>query len=512
VTPLEGLGDNMAFQSITIPFGNVGLNFQENQLLLSPGDLVQGNNITQYGGLTAKMRGIRRFNTTSVGDVNVYAYVFKTAATQKICGYTDGGKILDVAATGASVELKTGLDTNKYPVFAEGYGSSSIRKLFIFNNANTPQTWDGVDTVTADISNPNTDWAANKPAGAVMYANRLWAWGNANYLHTMYASSATDHENFTPGGGAVLMTVYAGEGEKIIGCIAALGKLFIFKRPFGIYMIDASDPTSTNWTVKRVTYDYGIAGPYACATDGVNVIFLGYDGLPYAVVPDDSTLTGVDIKPLGHAIIGSYVQDDINYNQIHSSIVYAFKENNEIWICYPNTANVYCTKVLILDTNNEKKPKFLTRSRDNILSCMTWLDTTNSIRRPLIGSNTGLVRALNHPTLYSTDGDVGYTSTIETQPIWVSQQGSQKVNLKELELFVDSVNGCTLTVEVIKDGSATLIQTLTFEFAAGSDKTRMKKRIYGTCRKVALRITHSEGNKDFGLSMAKIYCSPGSGE
>ena len=130
--------------------------------------------------------------------------------------------------------------------------------LFIFTGNNPIQVISGTNTTRTNISLPAADWSTNYPTFGLVYLNRVFAFGNSNFPHFVYASSNTNNQDFTAAFNTALFNVYPGDSQKIIHAFSYKGRLHIAKYPRGLYGLtiqDIRDPTT--WYFSKLNEDIG---------------------------------------------------------------------------------------------------------------------------------------------------------------------------------------------------------------------------------------------------------------
>lgn len=198
------------------------------------------------------------------------------------------------------------LNEGHMPSFVEGgkETAASNRKLFLFVKDQVVQVLSGDGAAMANIATPPADWAgANQPICGAIHEGRLWGAGNPNDPNRVYYSTTGNHEDFT-GAGSGSLSIFPGEGQQIFNLVSYRGLLLVFKYPKGIYFVDTSDPTITNWKIKRVTLDAGcMTSPRAVAAVDENIVFMDSDSNIWALSASQN-LGGISLQSISNAIDG----------------------------------------------------------------------------------------------------------------------------------------------------------------------------------------------------------------
>lgn len=151
------------------------------------------------------------------------------------------------------------------------------RKLFIFTGGSQVQVISGTNTTRTNISNPAKDWKdGNYPFAGILFNGRVFAWGNPNFPHNVYASDNTvnlpitamgpnGNEDFVSDAFNINVTnIFPGEGQKVVAGFNYKGRLQIAKYPRGLYYLNiptATDPTT--WYYSKLSDDLGTTSPLA---------------------------------------------------------------------------------------------------------------------------------------------------------------------------------------------------------------------------------------------------------
>lgn len=149
------------------------------------------------------------------------------------------------------------------------------RKLFIFTGGSQVQVISGTNTTRTNISHPPVDWInGNYPIAGINFLNRVFAWGNRNFPHNVYASSALvettpevqfGNEDFVSNPFDInVSNIDPGFSQKVVAAFNYKGRLQVAKYPRGLYYLnlpDQSDPTT--WYYSKLSDDIGTTAPNA---------------------------------------------------------------------------------------------------------------------------------------------------------------------------------------------------------------------------------------------------------
>ena len=258
-------------QIAELPMGLDGLNGTKNISTVPITALIKANNVTFENGTIQKEGGTTKYNSTAIsGTPTIEAGVDwnHNGITQRMVVVTGAGDILKDSGNGTfPVTLKSGLTmTDVIPTFSAGGKevAANNRKLITFTGINAAQVLSADGATTSDLTTPPADWTGtNQPTFGILHEGRLWGGGNGNDPHRLYYSDTGNHENMT-GGVSGSISIYPGEGEKLVGAISYRGAIVAFKYPIGIYVVDTSSVTVADWKVNR------ISGSLGCAVDCIS--------------------------------------------------------------------------------------------------------------------------------------------------------------------------------------------------------------------------------------------------
>lgn len=130
------------------------------------------------------------------------------------------------------------------------------RKLFVFSGGNQVQVITGDGTTRRNIALPALDWGnspgtpgysastpQNYPTAAVLFNGSLWAWGCPNSPHTVFVSNPNDHEDFQTLSAAQVISLFAGDSDRIADGFVFKTRIYFTKFPRGLYYVDTTTST-----------------------------------------------------------------------------------------------------------------------------------------------------------------------------------------------------------------------------------------------------------------------------
>lgn len=518
-------------QIAELPLGQDGLTGTKDQVKIGLRDLIDVDSITYESGTLRKMGGALKYNSSAIsGTPSILGGWdwFPSAATQRGVILGDDGKIYK-STDGATwgVTLKSGLTVTDptVPVFVEGgkEAAANNRKLFIFTGRNAVQVLSADGATTADITSPATDWSGgNQPTLGLIHEDRLWGFGNSNDPHRAYYSLPTDHEDVAGGG---TISVYPGEGERIVGAISYLGYIIVWKFPKGIYVIDTTNPTIANWKTSRLTGEIGGVSVQGQKTveDG-SIIFLDSSGLFYKIVPTE-TLGSVSIENLSELrSIGPFLREGVNLGRLDRAQSVFYPAIKEYYTTLPAQGSTTQDRRITIDLNIPQRPRFGWSERDTNVSIWMRQDSDN-ILRPVIGDDAGFVYKIDEEG--RSKDSAGYLGMFQGPHLDMSHLdpilGTRRKNGRFLELIVEPRGNWNLNVDIYWDGE--LHETVTFNMGttgatlgsftlgtdalAGDQVLNKKRRITGGGRRLSIAGRNNGDSQDFSVSKFFLHFALG---
>jgi hypothetical protein len=496
-------------QLVEIPCGQGGLNYSKSVGDFPIQDLRYCENLTFQDDTWQKEGGCTKINTTVITDAPTITGLhdfWSDSSTQVRIAGTSDGKIVSFSTGGIVNTLASGLGTDRMTVFVEAYGTSSTRKLFAFNGYDTPQvTSDGI-TATG-IDTPPADWTGtDQPEAGVMHNSRLWAWMG----HRVYFSTLGDHEDFTDTGSGSI-NVYPGEGEKIVAGFSFAGRLFLWKYPTGIYWIDDSSTTVTDWYAKRLTRAVGMAGPLGRNQIENDVLFVASSGFVHSLATTEE-LGDAKASALFPEKIGAFVRENLNIDDINKAIAVYYPTKREWHLACTGAGYSYNNQRIVVDLHDMTNPRYRFSPRD-VCESMALTRDSNNIARPMVGDNAGFIRILDDSTR-NKDG-AGYLAKFETADIELFPKGTRRGNLQFLSVIYRPTGDYDLTLDIYCDGAYTQSVsvnmgsgtggqldsfTLGTDVLGGGNVLNVRKRIAGDARRVKVIGYNSGANENFSVA------------
>jgi hypothetical protein len=512
---------------LAIPVGQGGLVGTKDQTSIQPDKLIIARNLSYEGRTLRKEGGAAKYNSTVISGAPTvlggWDWWPTDGVQRMIVALSDGTLKKDSGSGAFGVTLVSGLTmTDVVPVFVEGgkEAAAGNRKLFTFTGKNAVQVLSADGATTTALATPPADWAAaNQPSFGFSHEGRLWGGGNLNDPHRLYASLTTNHEDFTTT--PLSLSIYPGEGERLVGAISFKGLIVAWKFPVGIYIVDTTDPTVANWKIKRLTGTVGGVSPLgACVTDN-DIVFVDATA-NFHLLSAVQEFGDAGNSNISKALdVYSFIQDNFNLARLRfiRSVYYAAKR--ELHFAVAGAGATVNTVRFVLDFNRSDMMRFRYSDRDTCESLWLRKDSTTLVPRLTSGDNAGFV--WNMDQAVKSKGGVAYSGAFQTPHLdfaWVDPRFATVRKIGQfLEIVVEPTGNWNLIVSVFWDG--TLVQTVTFNmgvsgavlgtFVLGTDKLagsqilNRKKRIVGSGRRLSLAASNAGIGEDFSVGQFILH-------
>lgn len=513
-----------------LPLGPDGLNGSNNPSVLQPTELTVARNISYQGGALRKEGGASLYSTGITGTPDILAGTdFRyDGVTQRSIVVTSAGTILKDAGTGTyATVLKSGLTVTAInPTFCEAGKevAANNRKLFIFTGKNAVQVLSADGATTSDLATPPADWTAGKPTFGTPHEQRIWSGGNTNDPHRLYYSTPTDHEDFT-GSGSGSLSIFPGEGERLVGAISFKNLLIAFKYPVGVYAIDTTSPTVANWRVNKASGTVGLANESAFTEIANDYLAILTPNAELRLLTAQDFAGNFTAQSLtDNRYINEFMRRELQYLYSSKWRLVWYDTKRELHLACTSNASTTNDARLVVDLTFPDRPRWRYSDRDACLSM--WTRVGSDTQRQLVhGAAAGLVWLMDTATR-SKDGAgyMGEFKTAETDLAHVDANLARvRKNGKFLELTMEPVGNWDITIEVYWDGKYS--QTITFNmgvtgsplgvFVLGTDVlgggqlVNRKKRIVGSGRRIAIVGKNDTAAQDFALSRMLLHYTVG---
>lgn len=293
------------------------------------------------------------------------------------------------------------------PVYTYEYWNGSAWAA-LTTNAVPDYTTLGSDTLEFNIP---SNWAAgdgSEVGGSTSYytirALATTAPGTAVQITSLMVTNTT-FDSAPP-----TFPVFPGEGEGIISAAVYRGLLFLFKEPYGVYIIDGRDPDSSNWTIKRYADSFGVASPHGIIQVLGDLLAANSIGSITSLQASDAfgDFEAGDI--LANAKVEEYVREQLNFAGLPYSQSVYYPEKKLAMFTGQSTSVMVRDRILVIDVARQNsRPYFITKDNPN---CLALRKDSQGISRPMYGTQDGFVYLMDQQT-YSNAGS-SYSGEFQT--------------------------------------------------------------------------------------------------
>lgn len=515
-----------------IPIGQGGLVGTKNQSSISPDKLIIARNIAYDGGNLRKEGGAVKYNASALSGVPTVIGGWDwwpTSGVQRSVIVTSAGNILKDSGSGTyPTTLASGLTVaGSVPMFVEAgkEAAANNRKLFIFTGQNAVRVLSADGATATALATPPADWTgSSQPSFGLSHEGRVWGGGNLNDPHRLYYSTTTNHEDFT-GAGSGSISIYPGEGERLVCALSFKGLIIAWKYPAGTYIVDTTDPAVANWKVSRLSNSVGsVSSRSACVVDN-DIVFVDGAGnfQLLSAVTEFGDMASINISK--NADVSQFVKDNFNLGLLTNVRSVYYSAKREAHFAVAGLGSSINNVRFVLDLNRQDVFRFRYSDRDICESLWLRKDSTTAIQKPVVGDNAGFVWLLDQE-VKSKDG-LGYSSAFQTPYMdfgWIDPKLSTVRKLGQfLEVVVEPTGAWNISVDIYWDG--TLVQTLTFNmgitgstigsFVLGTDSLagdqilNRRKRIVGSGRRISIAGRNSGAGEDFAVGRLYLHANAG---
>lgn len=515
-----------------IPVGTAGLLSDMPSSEIPHTSLIRATNIDYSPGYIQKAPGSIRYNTTvfTGGLVGLLDY-WLDGITQRTLVATSDGKIWKDKGDrtfSTMTPVQTGLGTlDGRCTFVIGGNeiAGNPKKVFFFNGGTQQiQVLSGDGVLMSKIALPASDWPnatpsvnANSyyPSFGLIHRARLWAFMKS----TAYASSTSNHEDFSTPANILINLVGPGDGGDIIGAFVYKGTMLVFKQGDVCYRLIDTDSSAANWYFSKFSEGFSIANWHANLQVLDDLITMNSTG----------TLTSYKATQA----YGNFEQGDLfkaaRVSQFYkqrttpSAVTFAqatyYPERGRAYFTSRSGYKTYNDEMIVYDVSNPEAPKFSLWTHFQA-DCLAMRRDINNIQRPIYGGTDGYMYLADRETR-SVNG-VAYTAEFQT-PYMDFRHLDPTLSEKQKNFQVLSVTftpdgNHSLSVDVWIDGkfseTVTAAQTIDTNylgaFKLGTSKLGSEDEqtvfvpIHGTGRRISLRCYNGNALESFKVSKISI--------
>lgn len=403
--------------------------------------------------------------------------------------------------------------TTGAPVYTYEYYNGSAWSTLTLT---TTPTYSALGSTTAEFVAPS-DWAAGVTGEGVVsttyYNIRVKATTapttacKATSLAVYNTTYDTTPETFS---------VFPGEGEKIKCAVAYRGLLFIFKQPYGVYILDGRDPDSANWSVTKYSDAFGVSSPHS-ALQILGDLIVGNSIGSYTSLKASNAFGDFEAGDiLANNKVEDYIRSELSFDGVpYTQCIYYPEKKIAMWTA--QDSNGGSNRLLCIDVA-APNPRISLCTKAQITSIALRKDS-QGILRPMYGDTAGDIYFMDQST-YNV-GSVPYLAEFQTNDSDLGQVDGQLAGKNKIfdflevsyiptgnnsffcDVYVDGDLRCTKEFETfIGTGLDSFI--LDTDTLGGSLGTRRNRLPLQSCtgNKISLRFYNNGNNEGFIIERA----------
>lgn len=255
-------------------------------------------------------------------------------------------------------------------------------------------------------------------------------------------------------------SVFPGEGDGLISAYVYRGLLFLFKKPFGVYVIDGRDPDTANWTVTKFSDAFGLASPHSVLQILSDLVAANSMGSITSLQASDrfGDFDAGDV--LQNAKVEDYIRNQINFAGIPYSQSVYYPEKKVAYFTGQSTSTLLRDRIISIDVGRDNsRISLITKDQPN---CLALRKDSQGISRPIYGDASGYVYLMDQET-YNVNG-VPYLGEFQTSYSDFGQVNAEFAGKNKIFDFLEvnyvPTGNNNFSVDIYVDGD--FRQTLTF--------------------------------------------------
>lgn len=359
-----------------------------------------------------------------------------------------------------------------------------------------------------------SDWAAGdgtEVAGnTAYYAIRVLATTASSSTGVSVTSVTVTNTNYDSA--PPTFPVFPGEGEGLMCAAVYRGLLFVFKKPYGVYIIDGRDPDTANWRVSRFSDSFGVASPHAIAQALGDLVAANSIGSYTSLQASEQfgDFEAGDI--LQNARVENYVRSQLNFAGLPYSHSLYWPEKKLLMFTGQSTSTDLRDRMLLIDLGKQS-PRILLDNKERP-NCLALRKNSNGIQRPMYGAADGFVYLMEQSS-YSraSSAYLGEFQTVYSDFGQVDQSLASKNKIFDfVEVGYVPTGNNNFYIDVYVDGD--FRQTLTFnqyfgigldafeldsDSLAGDPQASANRKPLKSCtgKKISFRVYNNNNNEAF---------------
>ena len=437
-------------------------------------------------------------------------------------GLANGDRVFFSNSGGA---LPTGLFENSLPYYVINTAANMFQIATTGSGSAVNFTTNGTGTHTVHRSTMPLDWSngANSVRWGFMHRGRMYAGGGDQLPYTVYASVLDNHSDYL-NSGTLLFQIYPGEEDLCVGGISWRNKAYIFKFPYGIYVLDDASTDTAQWGWRRISKYVGAISQASIVEADDEVYFVSPDGYIHALsaVQESGDVRSSAVKGLE---IGPYLRENTDFSRMPTATWSGFRAypvpqgvyspvKRKLYFSFPKPGAVSSQgypinkTVIGLDLHRSdpstgiRDAQVFVSTRDECESFCIYRDPTTGGPVLLAGATNGFIYKLEQET-WTKDG-AGYMGSFETKEFY-PYGNTRRANMRELQVvFAPGSTNNAIRINVYQDGT----------FAAQADLTDAspKMRLYGDCKRFKIVGENSQLASPFSITRIDVRYLPGNEE
>lgn len=314
-------------------------------------------------------------------------------------------------------------------------------------------------------------------------------------------------------------SVFPGEGDGLLSAYVYRGLLFLFKKPFGVYVLDGRDPSSANWTVSRYSDAFGVSSPHSLLQILGDLVAGNSNGSITSLEASQNfgDFDAGDI--LQNAKVEEYIRAQFSFVGLPYSQAVYYPEKKIALFTGQSSSTLVRDRILAIDVARQN-PRISIITKDSP-NCLTLRKDSQGISRPMYGDQSGFVYLMDQAT-YNVAGTsfLGEFQTAYTDFGQVDHSLSGKNKIFDfLEVDYVPTGNNDFYIGVYVDGS--LRQTLTFsqvlgvaldtfvldvDSLVGEPTGKQNRKQLKSCigKKISFRVYNNNSNEAFQIERLVI--------
>lgn len=431
---------------------------------------IYGSTLSDHENFTGPVFGNSRWELWSriaaTPNVDRTATVQAGTATTIFTTTNNDGFLVYGVNTFDSIELAVSQAATGAPVYTYEYWNGSTWSAL---TVTTAPTLTAIGNTTLDFNIPS-NWAVGdgtEVAGnTAYYAIRVLA---TTAPATAVQITSLTVSNTSYDAAPQTFSIFPGEGDGLISAYVYRGLLFLFKKPFGVYIVDGRDPNIQNWTVVKYSDAFGVGSPHAVTQILGDLVAANSMGSITSLQASDSFGDFDAGDVLQNAKVEDYIRDNTNFNGIpFGQAIYYSEKKIAMFTAQSTTTNVR-DRIIAIDVGRQNSRIYLI-SKDQP-NCLALRKDTQGISRPMYGDQSGYVYLMDQQT-FNVNGVpyIGEFQTAYSDFGQVSQEYAGKNKIFDfLEVNYVATGNNDFSVDIFVDGDFRQTLTFTQRFGTGLD-------------------------------------------